>query len=665
VSSQCCSSRRACPVQRAGLPVRSACGGAGPQRRRLPLRAHPAHERRLGRPAAIPSTPGSATGARDSRCCATISTCPTSSWCSPTGCSVATSRCTRSSSGSRWCCWRWLPLHVLHRSRRLGASPMTAACIALCTPLLGADPTQSHFLGFQPVSFLWSGGGLFTQLAAMVVFPLALGATSRAVLEGRSYAPPSPGSAPRGCRTCCSGYTACLLGVAFVLRPEARGRRLLVHCAWRRSMRAWPSLPPTCCCPAARRAVARTVRLGAGGVLALLRSATRARRAADGRAAGAARGFQCSRSSRGWARCLRPVRWLEHPRSAEGGLPASHSRCSCSPAALLWAPDLGRLLELLPFSASCRSNRFICAVQFGGCCWRASRCRAWRIAWRAGRRCSSGPRPPDCGVLVVSPAIASAAGLASRNAAWRAEAAAADAAARPALERAFADFRALVRVVPGRGYAGASWDGAARSSRAAATPTTGWSRQDLPAISYMYHTMGLSSDLEPAFDPRRRDHYELFNVRYLLADAEQRLPAFAERRLAEPDSSRASSRPKAISASWAARRTFRTRKARPTRCAPSTAPSSPATGMRNGSRAHRWRDGDAATAGERASGPADTLDTAPPARWQAPRGRGSRAEATATAIARASARRSGLRAVPHELPPELAGRDRRPNPRTP
>jgi hypothetical protein len=33
----------------------------------------------------------------------------------------------------------------------------------------------------------------------------------------------------------------------------------------------------------------------------------------------------------------------------------------------------------------------------------------------------------------------------------------------------------------------------------------------------MYHTMGLSSDLEPSFDSRRRDHFELFNVRYLLA----------------------------------------------------------------------------------------------------------------------------------------------------
>ena len=60
-----------------------------------------------------------------------------------------------------------LPLAFYVGSRRLGASALTAACVALCTPLLGADLSERHFLGFQPATFLWSGGGLFPQLAAM------------------------------------------------------------------------------------------------------------------------------------------------------------------------------------------------------------------------------------------------------------------------------------------------------------------------------------------------------------------------------------------------------------------------------------------------------------------------------------------------------------------
>jgi hypothetical protein len=316
--------------------------------------------------------------------------------------------------------------------------------------------------------------------------------------------------------------------------------------------------------------------------------------------------------------------WFEHPRSAEGGF-ASVALAMFVLGLLLFfgRPTWGRLLELLPFSGQLPFHRFICAVQFGGLLLAGFALS--RLADRVARWSPLQFRPAAAGIvalLVVSPAIASTAGLASRNAAWRAEAAAADAAARPALERAFADFRALEQAVPGRGYAGTSWDWGSTFKPGGAHAYHRWSRQDLPAISYMYHTMGLSSDLEPAFDPRRRDHYELFNVRYLLADLEQRLPPFAERRLAEPglvsglvetegyfgivgtaaylpyangeaDALRAFNRA-FIASNWHAERRF----------------------VRIG-----WRAGDAATAGERALSTGDPLDTAHPAGWQAPRGR--------------------------------------------
>ena len=55
-----------------------------------------------------------------------------------------------------------------------------------------------------------------------------------------------------------------------------------------------------------------------------------------------------------------------------------------------------------------------------------------------------------------------------------------------------------------------------------------------PAISYMVHTMGLNSDLEPCFDPSRRDHYDLFNVRYLMSYDPGFLPDFATDRTQLP-----------------------------------------------------------------------------------------------------------------------------------
>jgi hypothetical protein len=517
-----------------------------------------------------------------------------------------------------------LPLTFYVGSRRLGASPMTAACIALCTPLLGADPTQSHFLGFQPTSFLWSGGGLFTQLAAMVVFPLALGATSRAVLEGRRYAPAIAWLGATWLSHLLLGYTACLLGVAFVLRPEARGRRLRVALrlaaiyAGVALVAAYLLLPTLLEGQWLARSIWEPAEYwhsyGAQRVLGALLT--------GGLLDGPRIPVLTILAALGALLAARA--WFEHPRSAEGGF-ASVALAMFVLGLLLFfgRPTWGRLLELLPFSGQLPFHRFICAVQFGGLLLAGFALS--RLADRVARWSPLQFRPAAAGIvalLVVSPAIASTAGLASRNAAWRAEAAAADAAARPALERAFADFRALEQAVPGRGYAGTSWDWGSTFKPGGAHAYHRWSRQDLPAISYMYHTMGLSSDLEPAFDPRRRDHYELFNVRYLLADLEQRLPPFAERRLAEPglvsglvetegyfgivgtaaylpyangeaDALRAFNRA-FIASNWHAERRF----------------------VRIG-----WRAGDAATAGERALSTGDPLDTAHPAGWQAPRGR--------------------------------------------
>ena len=43
----------------------------------------------------------------------------------------------------------------------------------------------------------------------------------------------------------------------------------------------------------------------------------------------------------------------------------------------------------------------------------------------------------------------------------------------------------------------------------------------------MFHTMSLNSDLEPHFDERRQDHYDLFGVNKLLVPNRSFLPPFA------------------------------------------------------------------------------------------------------------------------------------------
>ncbi len=428
-----------------------------------------------------------------------------------------------------------LPLSFYAGSRWLGARPMTSACIALVVPLLGADPSQHHFLGFQARSFLWSGGGLFTQLAAMVLLPLALGATSRAALEGRRYAPAVALLGATWLSHLVLGYIACLLGLVVLLRPEARGRRpgvalrLGLVYAGVAAVAAYLLLPTLL----ESRWLARSMwepaeywdSYGARRVLLAL---------ATGGLLDGARPPVLTLLAGAGALLAGHALWRRRYRD-EAGFATFALGCFVLGLLLYFGrPTWGPLLGLLPFAGSLPWHRLICAVQFGGVLLaglalsRLAQLFAWVPApWRA-------PAVVTAALAVLAPAIVTTVMRAQQNAAWRQEAGAADAAARASLEPAFADFRALDRAKPGRGYGGASWDWGSGFDLGGSEVYHRWSGQGLPAISYMYHTMGLSSDLEPSFDATRRDHFELFNVRYLLAPDAARLPHFAEPRLATP-----------------------------------------------------------------------------------------------------------------------------------
>jgi len=429
-----------------------------------------------------------------------------------------------------------LPLTFYVGCRRLGASPLTAACVALCTPLLGADPSQRHFLGFQAQSFLWSGGGLFTQLAAMVLFPLALGSVSRAALEGRRYAPAIAWLGATWLSHLVLGYIACLLGLVILLRPEAAGhrRRIMLRLgaiyAGVAVVAAYLLLPTLLEGQWLARSVweppeywdsygaARVIgALVTGGVL-------------DGHR------LPVLTILAGLGAALAATAWLKRRNDAETGF-AVAALCMCALGLMLYfgRPTWGRTLDLLPFSGNLPFHRFICAVQFGGLLlagFALSRLAGLIAAsWHDQRRVAAAVL---VAAVILGPAVVATAAMAARNATWRAEAAEANAAARAPLDRALADFRALDATVPGRGYAGASWDWGRDFRVGGAHVYHRWTAHGLPAIGYLYHTMSRMSDLEPSFDPARRDHFELFNVRYLIADREQRLPPFATRTSSAP-----------------------------------------------------------------------------------------------------------------------------------
>jgi len=421
-----------------------------------------------------------------------------------------------------------VPLAFYVGSRRLGASALTAACVALCAPLLGADPGQRHFLGFQPATFLWSGGGLYTQLAAMVLFPVALGSVSRAALEGRRYAAAIAWLAATWLSHLVLGYIACLLSLAVLVRPEADGQRWRV--LWRLAgmfagvaLVAAYLLAPTLL---ESRWLARSLwepveywesfgaqrilsALATGGLLDGNRVPVLTLLAGLGAA---------------WA----SLSCLPGQRREDNGFAIASLAMSFIALLLYFGrPTWGALLGLLPFSGSLPFHRLLCAVQFGGVLLAGlalSRAAEW-LSW--SRSPARAALAALAALVLLAPAIFSTARFAAKNAQWRTEATEARATTGQGLERVLAEFAMLDRTSPGRGYAGTSWNWGRDFRLGGANVYHSWSGHGLAAISYMYHTMGLASELEPSFDPSRRDHFELFNLRYLIVDDPRRLPSFA------------------------------------------------------------------------------------------------------------------------------------------
>lgn len=421
-----------------------------------------------------------------------------------------------------------VPLGFYIGSRRLGAAPLTAAFVALCTPLLGADLAQRHFLGFQPATFLWSGGGLFPQLAAMLLLPVALGSVSRAALEGRRYASAVAWLAATWLSHLVLGYVACLLAAVVVLRPEARGarRRVLMRLAAIYAgvaiVAAYLLLPTLL----ESRWLARSLwepaeywdSFGAARVMAAL--------AAGDLLDGSRVPVLTILAGLGAMLALRSVPWSRQ-REEDGFEVAALGMSAIALLLYFGRPTWGAALDLLPFSGNLPLHRLICAVQLGGLLLSglALSRLAGLLAWRESRTRAA---LACIGALaLLAPAIASTVASAERNGRWRTEAAAAWAASGGRLDDVLERFRSLDRESPGRGYAGASWDWGGDFRVGSVPVYHRWSTHDLPSIGYMYHTMGLGSELEPSFDPSRRDHHELFNVRWWLADHPGRLPSFA------------------------------------------------------------------------------------------------------------------------------------------
>jgi len=403
----------------------------------------------------------------------------------------------------RWLLLAIFPLTAYAACRWSGMRPMTAAAAAMLAPLVAS----ANLYGIEYGSYVWRGNGLFTQLVAMHLFVLAVGAGCRAIRGGRGATLAGLLLGLTFLAHFIYGYMgAATLVLAAVIHAD---RRRLARLAWiavvsvvvaafqivpmlgdgpfinkSRWEPAWKwdsfgltqvaSLTASGDLLDANRLPVLSL-LALIGAIAIVRRRARRREDETFALAGAAL-------------------WLF---------------LFCGRAA--WGP----LFDAIGLTDAAQIHRFI-----GGAQWFLLLLAAYGMTqiWTMRRRVVA----IAITALLLWPAIAERASYLRENEEWgRANLAAYD-SNRDALERTIAAARAM----GGRAFPGlaASWGGQLRIGY---VPFYAFlSEAHVPAVAFLYHAMALPADVMVRFDETRPDHYRLFDVRSVVTDATRQLPAF-------------------------------------------------------------------------------------------------------------------------------------------
>src|SRR5712691_7614328 len=115
------------------------------------------------------------------------------------------------------------PLSMFVAMRRMDFGPVEACCAAMVTPLVSTPGLYG--LGLE--SYLWPGRGLYTQLFAAVLAPLAFAEAYRAVRTGRRLGLAAALIAATLLSHLVYGYIVCLSTLSLLLGSGHRGRRVV------------------------------------------------------------------------------------------------------------------------------------------------------------------------------------------------------------------------------------------------------------------------------------------------------------------------------------------------------------------------------------------------------------------------------------------------------
>jgi Gpi18-like mannosyltransferase len=418
------------------------------------------------------------------------------------------------------------PISVYWGARLLGWNAWTAVAAAVVSPLLVSKPGY----GYEHGSYTWQGYGVYTQLWAMWLLPIAWGLTWRAVAQGRRYA---AGAVALALTIAChfiTGYLALLtVGVWVLVFGGSFLRR------------------------AARAAIV------AGGSL-LIASWVLVPLVGDTKSTTQSEFYKGSIFNDSYG-AEKVLGWLITGKLFDNGrfpivtilffvgvlVCLARVRRDVPARALLGAFTLslllffgrrtwGSLLDIFPGLHDIQIHRFVVGVDLAGILL-AGVGLGWlaRTVFHAARS-----YVPGRYAVVATGSAVVLLGLAGLEPAWS-ERASYDQRDGHEIRLQQAndatDGRDLDRLVDmvkargdGRAYAGlrSNWG---RDYKVGAVPVFAWfADRDVDAIGFTFRTISsLSNDVEAAFDERNPADYQMFNVRYLILPSDRQPPVPAKR----------------------------------------------------------------------------------------------------------------------------------------
>jgi uncharacterized membrane protein len=413
------------------------------------------------------------------------------------------------------------PLSVYWSVRRFGFSLLAAGFGALIAPLISTDGLYG--LGYS--SYVWGGYGLYTQLWGVVLLPPALAQAYTALREGKGYfwAVPLLGAALLSHLVV--GYIALVTILLFVFLPvlgkragrldgddvRRRLKRVSLLLALVALVTAYFLLPFLLDSPYLNRSVweeqGKYDSYGYEWVLdALLRGHL----------------FDFGRfpsltilAAVGLGVCA--WRWRDERYRVPVAL------------FLLWLllyfgrTTWGALLNLLPLSGELHLHRLILGVHLGGIYLMGL---GLALPWRWALRRNDVPYLLPVAVLTAAllcPIYWERGSYLGQNARWMVESETALAAEEGHIS---ALLQTLQRSPPGRVYAGLGGNWGQDYEVGDVPMYALLNGAGLDTLGYLYHALSLNADVQVLFDEERAEHYNLFNVRYIVAPAERTFPPF-------------------------------------------------------------------------------------------------------------------------------------------